>query len=62
MNKRELLQTLDIAIRQALESLHFSAIVVGGDLNASEEELRDNLPITEIMFTRTPWNGSRVNP
>lgn len=59
LHKRELLDALDIAVRQALESLAFSAVVVGGDLNATEEELRALMPITQIMFTRTPWNGSR---
>ena len=61
LNKRELLQSLDVTVRQALESLAFSAIVISGDLNATEEELRDWLPITEIMFIRTPSNGSRVD-
>ena len=61
LNKKELLQALDVAARQALESLRFSAVVIGGDLNASQEELREHLPVTEIMFVRTPQSGSRVD-
>ena len=41
LNKRELLQSLDVTVRQALESLAFSAVVIGGDLNSTEEELKD---------------------
>ena len=60
--KRELLQSLDAVVRQAIESRLFSAVVIAGDLNATEEELQDQLPVTEIMFVRAPHDGSRRDP
>ena len=59
--RRDILTSLDLAARSAIESHIFSGVVIAGDLNSTEEELRDLLPISEIMFVRTPARGTRVD-
>ena len=37
--KQQILRSLELAARRAIESQRFSAVVIAGDLNSTEEEL-----------------------